>query len=171
MQYGASIEGYLESGSNSASRIRSIVERYGISQNENSSVLDWGCTTGRVLRHFAEDAKKQEFWGIDVDRPSIDWAKANISPPFHFLCCSAYPYLPFPDNKFSLIYGMSVMTHLLHFRDMWLMELRRILCPNGLNLLTPNSEFRPRSNYRRSLRTCLASIKLILRDYYLSGKS
>lgn len=140
MQYCSTVEGYIKSGEQTTAKIRAIEEKYGLAQNENRSILDWGCTTGRVLRHFAEDTNKRECWGIDIDRPSIDWAKANLSPPFNFLCCSAYPYLPFPDNEFSLIYGMSVMTHLSHFRDMWLMELRRILCPNGLLILTIHDE-------------------------------
>ena len=35
---------------------------------------------------------------------------------------------------------MVTTTTLLHFRDMWLMELRRILCPNGLLILTIHDE-------------------------------
>ncbi len=102
--------------------------------------MEWGCTSGRVLRHFSDEADATEFWGIDVDQTSIDWAKASLSPPFHFLCCSEYPHLPFSDDKFSLVYAISVMTHIGHFRDMWLMELRRILRAGGILVLTINDE-------------------------------
>ncbi len=36
-------------------------------------VLDFGCGSGRVLRHFAELSKDVELWGCDIDRPSIEW--------------------------------------------------------------------------------------------------
>ena len=140
MGYGQDTEAYLARGRNTASMLRSIVEEYGNVFDCNSALLDWGCTTGRVLRCFAEEAKTAEVWGVDVDQLSIDWAIAHLSPPFRFLCTSAYPSLPFPDAKFSLIYGISVMTHLEHFRGMWLMELGRILRPGGLAILTVHDE-------------------------------
>ena len=140
MRYGRNIEQYLESGKTSALMLKSILDKYGFIFNEKSFMMDWGCTTGRVLRHFAEEAQTSEIWGADIHQPSINWAKASLSPPFHFFVSSSFPYLPFPDNKFSAIYGLSVMTHLVSFRDMWLMELKRILKPDGLLILTIHDE-------------------------------
>ena len=38
---------------------------------DGKRVLDFGCGAGRTLRHFLSEAEKGEFWGADVDAPSI----------------------------------------------------------------------------------------------------
>ena len=30
------------------------------------------------------------FWGIDIAGSHINWAKANLSPPFKFMSCTAF---------------------------------------------------------------------------------
>ncbi len=50
------------------------------------------------------------------------------------------PHLPFRDDKFSLIYALSVMTHTGYLQDMWLLELSRILRPGGVMVLTIHDE-------------------------------
>ena len=66
------------------------------------SVLDFGCGVGRVLRQFAPEAREAEFWGCDLDRPSLDWLEANLSPPFHFFESAEAPGLPQADGSFDL---------------------------------------------------------------------
>jgi ubiquinone/menaquinone biosynthesis C-methylase UbiE len=39
----------------------------------HKKVLDFGCGTGRVLRHFQTEAQRAEFWGCDIHAPSISW--------------------------------------------------------------------------------------------------
>lgn len=131
---------YLDSGRQTAGRLRELVASHGVRIDESSAVLDWGATTGRVLRHFRQEAEHAEFWGVDVDEKSILWAQANLSPPFRFLTSSHFPHLPFPDNHFSLIYGLSVLTHIQHFRDTWIGELARITRPGGIVVLTIHDE-------------------------------
>jgi SAM-dependent methyltransferase len=124
-------EKFIAAGVNSATWIRRIMQREGVDLTQNARVLDWGCATGRVLRHFEDEAQLGEFWGADESSVCIDWNKANLCPPFKFVTCTAYPHLPFEDEQFHLIYGLSVFTHVLHLMDMWLMEFRRILVPGG----------------------------------------
>ena len=81
--------------------------------SDGRRVLDFGCGAGRVLRHFSTDAESGEFWGCDIDGASIDWCRANLSPPFRFFRNDELPPLPHPDQSFDLIYAMSVFTHLL----------------------------------------------------------
>src|ERR671930_230188 len=40
---------------------------------EGKRVLDFGCGAGRTLRHFLDEAVRAEFYGCDLDGPSIDW--------------------------------------------------------------------------------------------------
>lgn len=140
MGYRRDSERYLESGAAVASLLKRLVVDHGRDVEPAAGVLDWGCTSGRVLRHFEDEATRCPVWGVDVDQPSISWAKAHLSPPFHFVTGTAYPHLPFRDGSFALVYGISVMTHLLHLRDLWLLEIRRILSPGGLAVLTIHDE-------------------------------
>ena len=96
------------------------------------AILDFGCGAGRVIRHFGSEAESGDVWGCDIDRPSIEWAERNISPPFHFLLSEELPSLPFPDERFDLIYAISVFTHLLDSWSAWLLEMHRLLRPGGI---------------------------------------
>ena len=127
---------YLRSGKAVADAIAVAIESQGASVASVGNVLDWGCSSGRVLRHFAEPAKNAEFWGVDVAAPFVRWAQEHISPPFFFTTATSLPHLPFEDNFFGLVYSISVVTHIEHLRDAWLTELRRVLKPGGLALLT-----------------------------------
>lgn len=140
MGYQGNIPYYLQNGLETAQLVRTTLTRHGLNFGPETRVMDWGCATGRVLRHFREEAQLGEFWGVDQYAPCMLWAKQYLSPPFKFLTGSAIPHLPFEDNSFDAIYGISVMTHLEHLTDQWLMELRRILKPGGLCLLSAHTE-------------------------------
>jgi ubiquinone/menaquinone biosynthesis C-methylase UbiE len=108
---------------------------------EGNAVLDWGCAAGRVVRTFAREVERGcQVWGCDIDTPAIEWAQNHLSPPFKFFNCTSFPRLPFPDNKFNFIYGLSVFTHLVVFRDMWLLELARVLKPGACAAMTVHDE-------------------------------
>jgi ubiquinone/menaquinone biosynthesis C-methylase UbiE len=136
MNYGADDQEFLSTGESTARAVRASLDRVGVKLTEGSSVLEWGCATGRVLRHFAEEAKGGEFWGVDRESNYILWAKQNLSPTFKFLTCTSFPHFPFEDRKFDVVYAISVFTHLFHLVDMWLMEFRRVLAPGGCALFT-----------------------------------
>ncbi len=99
-------------------------------------VLDFGCGCGRILRHFVSTAETCEFWGCDISGPCIDWLSAHFQPPFHFVQNNEAPPLPFESDYFDLIYCVSVFTHLADTWEIWLLELRRILKPEGTALIT-----------------------------------
>jgi SAM-dependent methyltransferase len=99
-------------------------------------VLDFGCGAGRVIRHFAEEARSADFTGCDIDPASIDWAEGHLDPPFRFLSTGESPPLPLEASSFDLIYGMSIFTHLTDSWSAWLLELRRLLKPNGVLVLS-----------------------------------
>lgn len=102
---------------------------------EGRRVLDFGCGAGRVLRHFAPEASGAEFWGCDLHRPTIDWLSENLSPPMRFFVNDRRP-LPQPDGYFDLVYSLSVFTHITSEWSDWLLELHRVLKPEGLLLAT-----------------------------------
>lgn len=103
---------------------------------EGKRVLDFGCGVGRVIRQFAPEAEQAEFWGCDLDRPSIEWLQESLSPPFHFFESEEQASLPQKDGTFDLIYAFSVYTHFTDNWAGWLLEHHRVLKPGGLLFVT-----------------------------------
>jgi SAM-dependent methyltransferase len=99
-------------------------------------ILDFGCGAGRVLRHFIREGPGAEYWGCDINEESIEWLTANLSPPLHVFVNEELPPLPQPDASFDLIYCVSVFTHLDRSWSQWMVELHRVLAPDGLLLAT-----------------------------------
>ncbi|HTU31753.1 MAG TPA: class I SAM-dependent methyltransferase [Solirubrobacteraceae bacterium] len=99
-------------------------------------VLDFGCGAGNVIRHFHAEAESGEVWGCDIDERSIDWLRSNLTPPFNFQALSSRPALALPSDHFDLVYAISVFTHLADDWAAWLLELRRVLGPTGILVLT-----------------------------------
>lgn len=135
----ASIEEFLFGGFVVSEGIRDILNRLGRPLESFSSVLDFGCGSARVLRWF-EDFTVIEWFGSDISEDAIAWNRRNLSFG-EFTANGVEPPLPFPEHSFDLIFGVSVLTHLderLQFA--WLSELRRVLRPGGLLLLTVSCE-------------------------------
>lgn len=103
---------------------------------EGKRVLDFGCGSGRVLRRFVELSETVELWGCDIDRASVEWLQANLSPPLRVLSNGTRPPLELLSEQFDLIYAVSVFTHLTEEWSSWLLELRRLLKPDGLLVAT-----------------------------------
>jgi SAM-dependent methyltransferase len=94
--------------------------------------LDFGCGCGRVARCILA-ARVGEVSGVDVDRPSVAWARRHLGPRFQ--ATSPRPPLPFPAASFDVVYAVSVFTHLDEPMQLaWLRELHRILRRGGLLL-------------------------------------
>jgi SAM-dependent methyltransferase len=103
---------------------------------EGKRILDFGCGSGRVLRHFLEEAEVAEFHGSDIDAGSIAWLQENLSPPMHFSRNAEEPGLPFPDAHFDLIWTTSVFSVLTDAWSGWLCELHRVLRADGILIST-----------------------------------
>ena len=142
MGYGAgNMDHYLACGRKSYDVLTKILQAHRVDLAAGDSLLDWGCAAGRVVRTFSAEAKRGcQVWGCDVHTPSIRWAQAHLAPPFQFCNSSSLPHLGFPEETFKFIYGLSVMTHLIALRDLWLLELRRVLRPDGCLVLTVHDE-------------------------------
>jgi SAM-dependent methyltransferase len=103
---------------------------------DRKRVLDFGCGAGRTLRHFLSEAETAEFWGADIDAPSIDWLQQTLCPPLHALRSAVDPPLPLERGSFDLIWALSVFTHLTDNSLAWLLELHRVLKPGGTLIAT-----------------------------------
>lgn len=131
---------FLSVGRDTADAIRAILQRLGRSLEEFESVLDFGCGCGRTLIWLARDARGTTFYGTDVDEEAIAWCRAHI-PDARFEVNGPVPPMAYPDERFDLIFGISVLTHLSEeHQSLWLRDLRRVVKPGGLVLLSMHGE-------------------------------
>jgi ubiquinone/menaquinone biosynthesis C-methylase UbiE len=129
--YGRTIDEWLASGKRHVDTMRGILNESGFQFESGTRVLELGCAGGRMIRFLKDVAEQGEVWGTDISAEHIYWCKQQLSPPFHFLITTTTPHLPFADNYFDLIYAGSVFTHIDDLADTWLLELRRVLKPDG----------------------------------------
>jgi SAM-dependent methyltransferase len=131
---------YLVDGKRDVETMLKIAGASNFAFKQGDRILDLGCAAGRMIRQLQPLAETCEIWGTDINAEHILWCKRNLSPPFHFATTTKVPHLPFEDRSFHLIYCGSVFTHIDDLADAWLLELRRILHPDGRVYLTISDE-------------------------------
>ncbi|CAD7799198.1 Ubiquinone/menaquinone biosynthesis C-methyltransferase UbiE [Chryseobacterium aquaeductus] len=128
-------ESYYKSGQSAAKWLLSIVAKY--RNLESLKILDWGCGPARIIRHLPEILPEScEVFGTDYNETSINWNRKNIEN-VSFNLNSLEAKLPYKENYFDFIYGISIFTHLseeLHYT--WKKELTRILKKDGILILS-----------------------------------
>lgn len=114
---------------------------------KSCNVLDWGCGPGRVIRHMPEViGSDSHYYGTDYNSKSIQWCSKNLSN-INFNTNSLKAELPYENDFFDVIYGISIFTHLseeMHYN--WYNELYRTLKPGGILFLTTHGD-----NYKAKL--------------------
>ena len=136
----ASVLNFFTVGMRTAERLQEAMAYADFRLTDGATALDFGCGCGRTLLWLARAFPNVRWHGTDVDAESVDWCRASI-PGGSFSVNAPLPPLPYPDSSFDLIYGVSVFTHLSEeHQRAWLPELRRILRPGGLLLLSFHSK-------------------------------
>lgn len=128
------LEAYIEQGE----RIAEAIERLlgpGWSW-QGKRVLDFGCGAARVLRQFLGHAGEADLHGVELDESCVDWIEANLSPPLRVIHGTELPPLPYPEAYFDLIWSTSVFSHLADSWSAWLLDLRRLLKPGGVAVVS-----------------------------------
>ena len=127
---------YLDGGRQATRELADALQSAGRDAAQLTSVLDFGCGAGRVLAHFSRLAPAAHCAGCDVDAAAVRWA-ADRRPGQDWAVSSFEPPLPFAAERFDLIYSVSVFSHLSGgLQERWLRELRRVLAPGGMALLS-----------------------------------
>lgn len=118
---------------------RALQEYFNRDFADYEAILDWGCGCARVAR-FVTECAPQKLTGLDIDPDNIQWCKKNIAQAtFHRIDLDSPTR--FAGERFDLIYGISVFTHLSEAnQDRWLAELQRLTKPNGAVLMSIQSE-------------------------------
>jgi SAM-dependent methyltransferase len=131
---------FLASGKDSQQAITEILERNGFERAALGDVLDFGCGSGRILRHW-EPGDRLRLHGTDYNAHLIEWCRRN----YGFAEFRVNPLegpLPYPDASFDVVYAWSVFTHLSKtIEDRLVTELGRVLRPGGVLIATFHGDF------------------------------
>jgi SAM-dependent methyltransferase len=155
---------YLAGGRRAAQELAAGLRSTGRDPERLTSVLDFGCGAGRVLPHISRLFPGAHCAGCDVDQTAVDWA-ATRRPAGDWTVSSFEPPLPFAAECFDLVYSVSVFSHLGRGpQERWLRELRRILAPGGVALLSVHGPSAFEAFRTRRVRTSWCSPDVFARE-------
>ena len=98
--------------------------------------LDFGCSSGRVLRPLVAAYPDVEWHGVDPNAEAVAWAADHVSGAT-FASSASDPPLEFPDEHFDVVYAISIWSHFgARSARVWLDEMRRIVAPGGHLVMT-----------------------------------
>ncbi|MEZ4699759.1 MAG: class I SAM-dependent methyltransferase [Rhodothermales bacterium] len=126
---------FYDSGKRIVDDMADLLGRHGLSFASFTSVLDFGCGCGRLIRHL-DRRTEADLHGSDYNPALIQWCQKNL-PIASFAVNRLEPPLPYSDDTFDFVYARSVLTHLPEsLIDAWMAEMRRVIRPGGLFLFT-----------------------------------
>ncbi|MBK8816885.1 MAG: methyltransferase domain-containing protein [Methylococcaceae bacterium] len=130
------LDSFIQVGQRDSHDICTMLEQINYPLSGFKNILEFGCGCGRVFRHIRKQAPNANSVGTDIDNEAITWCRENI-PNAAFSTNPATPPSEFTDNRFDFVYAISVFTHLDEdLQNAWLAELKRIVRPGGILLLT-----------------------------------
>jgi SAM-dependent methyltransferase len=131
--------GFEQDGANGADSIRQILRRTGGDIDGCRAVLDFGAGCARIARHWAK-IEGPEWHACDYNPTLVAWCNANL-PFLQMVQNTLEPPLPYPDERFDLVYAYSVFTHLPEpLQHAWIAELLRVLEPGGRLIVTTHGD-------------------------------
>jgi len=128
---------YWASGLREANMLLETAAKF---NKEVKSYMDFGCASGRVVRHFAIQQPEIKTFGCDINRLHVEWCNRYLPGNCAVFQNHSIPSIPLPDESLDLISAFSVFTHIEAMETTWLMELMRLLRPGGLAWLTVHTD-------------------------------
>ena len=160
---------YYESGASHGAFLRRILHDHQVAAESLGALLDFGCGCGRVVRQW-RDLTSTDVHGSDLNARLVAWCRTAF-PFASFSANGLAPPLAYPDDRFDFIYAISVFTHLPeHLQRPWMLELERVLAPNGLLVVTTKGHARA-DELDRNERARFERGELVVRDERFAGKN
>jgi len=128
---------YYNDGLVTAGEIIEWIRKFRNLNEPGFSILDWGCGPGRITRHLPNLLPAgSEVFGTDYNKKYIQWCQTNIAG-IRWCVNDLNPPLPFKEESFDAVIGLSVFTHLAEpSHSVWMKELHRITKRGGIVYLT-----------------------------------
>ncbi len=108
----------------------------GKSVQEGATVLDFGASSGRVLRAVAAGRPDLDCVGCDPNPEAMQWAQEHLQGQRYFVS-PLRPPLDLADGSVQMAYAISIWSHFAERPAIeWLAEMHRIIEPGGALVLT-----------------------------------
>jgi SAM-dependent methyltransferase len=108
----------------------------GASIEPATRALDFGCSSGRVVRVLQAAYPRTRWFGCDPIGPAIAWAHDNL-PAIEFWPSPQDPPLPYEAGQFDLVFAISIWSHFdTRAALRWFREMHRIVAPGGHLIIT-----------------------------------
>lgn len=122
--------------------VRLAAARFG--KVEHLDVLDLGCGLGAY--HAGLENVFGELHGLDVSARSVELAAEKH--PFVNYASFDGGRMPYPDNRFDLVFTICVMHHVPPAQwENFVAEMKRVLKPSGLALVFEHNPYNPATQY------------------------
>jgi SAM-dependent methyltransferase len=119
-----------------ADMLADALRRVGSSLESVQRGLDFGSSSGRVVRALQAAYPDTEWHGVDPNADAIAWASAHL-PGIDFRVSPQEPPLPYDDGFFDLVVAISIWSHYGERSALsWLEEMRRVIRPGGRLILS-----------------------------------
>jgi SAM-dependent methyltransferase len=103
----------------------------GFELEAGQAVLDFGCSSGRVVRVLAAAFPDVHWHGCDPIEEAIGWAAGNL-PGIEFLRSPEDPPLPYGEAQFDVVFAISIWSHFSEPAALsWTTEMARVIRPGG----------------------------------------
>ncbi len=135
-------------------------------------MLDLGCGNGRFFEAFKD--KDIDYFGVDFSQRLIEIAKDRYGGRGAKFQVADALNLPFPNNFFDKVYSIAVLHHIPSkaLRQQFLKEIRRVLKPEGLLIITCwnlwGKSSKRRQIYKFILLKILGLSKMDFKDVFIS---
>lgn len=163
-------EMYFTSGQALAAYFAGLMHKHA-GTDKALKIFEWGCGPARIIRHLPGMFPGQtvEVVGSDYNEKTIEWCQRHILN-VTFVHNRLEPPVPYPHDHFDCIYNYSVFTHLSESSHIqWMDELRRLLVPGGILILTTHGDI-SRAHLLESEARDYDAGKLVVRGKVKEGK-
>lgn len=120
--------GRLQKARKTVAVILDALRKLGIAPGE-TRLLDIGCSTGILTRHYAEFFG--DVVGVDIDDGAVEWARQNRAADNLSYQIGDSMELPFPSGEFEVVTCTHIYEHVPDEQTM-LDEIYRVLRPGGI---------------------------------------
>jgi SAM-dependent methyltransferase len=123
-----------------ADMVANAVRSAGGGIEEAGDSLDFGCSSGRVLRVLTAAYPALHWSGCDPNERAIEWASESLREAQFFVNPQAPP-MPMSEGSLGLVYAISIWSHFAPELGLrWFDEMHRVLRPGGLLVFTSHGE-------------------------------
>jgi len=114
-----------------ADMVTSALASAGVAMSTVADGLDFGCSSGRVVRVLAAAYPETAWHACDPNAGAIAWARRFL-PGIDFFPSAEDPPLPLPGASLDLVFAISIWSHFepgLGLR--WFEDMHRLIRPGG----------------------------------------